>query len=443
MINEISFEGDENKYIFSIKQESLSIDDIVDDNDDIDDEDIPTSGGSDGGSNGGQQQQQQQPSAPKPPATTTAKKDTAAHVKELKTTLREKARTFKKTSSESTSKCYGYVVLYNYSTCINVKNEDKNPKTKYSYSVSKHINTNNTKAQNNLNYNKLRWTFALQAIYRVLYYNYNGLYGNSCKLIITNKNLEEKYDKCKQHIKNSVKAGSKTEKGTMAYYYYSMENTLVSNFKKRAKEYAKAAKGNKTFKYCGRFKYGYRNPDDFYKYLVKKIDVYTSIKSLEQFVSTFLKNYKACVGKTDYDLSNAKQKRIADYAWAMSGHGGANGCQAFIEQCYQNLGYGRSWQEGALQAWHNSSYCKQWGRDKEPPVGSLVFGSGSGPMGALYGHVGIYCGKGRVSDNWRGQGYTSIDEWNSINNTAYNYNYNNSHGYFGWMWCTDTGIVGK
>lgn len=60
----------------------------------------------------------------------------------------------------------------------------------------------------------------------------------------------------------------------------------------------------------------------------------------------------------------------------------------------------------------------------------VVVGSGSGSMGELYGHVGIYIGNNQVAENIGRVNICSLDEWASKQvQICHGYK-----GFIGWVW---------
>lgn len=102
-----------------------------------------------------------------------------------------------------------------------------------------------------------------------------------------------------------------------------------------------------------------------------------------------------------------------------------NWCAAWVQGVYEYVG---------LDLYGNAIDMWNWYKDKYPsstdmsniPPGAYVCGSGTGSMGALYGHVGIYIGNGLVANNI---GYHSIEPINSW----ISWQTANCQGHVGWI----------
>lgn len=93
-------------------------------------------------------------------------------------------------------------------------------------------------------------------------------------------------------------------------------------------------------------------------------------------------DYLEAVGET-----TEEQVAIIESAYAMAGAGGyGNLCEAFAEQIMRNAGISVN---RYISAWANcqeNMVSSDW---SEAKVGCFAYGSGSGYMGSLYGHVGV------------------------------------------------------
>lgn len=87
----------------------------------------------------------------------------------------------------------------------------------------------------------------------------------------------------------------------------------------------------------------------------------------------------------------------------------------------------------AIDMWNAYQYTGSTSMENIPP-GAIVCGSGSGEMGAIYGHVGIYIGNGMVANN---RGYFSIEnveEWSAWQSAT-------CQGHTGWIgWVFPGGV---
>lgn len=80
-------------------------------------------------------------------------------------------------------------------------------------------------------------------------------------------------------------------------------------------------------------------------------------------------------------------------------------CAAWVTGVYQAAGGDVVPYGNAIDMWNVYQDTGSISMDNIPP-GAIVCGSGSGYMGALYGHVGVYLGNGMVANN---RGYFSIE----------------------------------
>ena len=138
-------------------------------------------------------------------------------------------------------------------------------------------------------------------------------------------------------------------------------------------------------------------------------------------------------GYTDY------QKAVSDAAESGAGCSTENGmCAQFVTDVFTQASRVKS---DIKVPWGNANnYWENWkssgGTDKNPPVGSVVFGGGWPYQGGYnpYGHVGVVLTDGRIADN---VGYhrisDSVDAWSSGQNNAWN----GQTGYRGWVWANN------
>ena len=105
-------------------------------------------------------------------------------------------------------------------------------------------------------------------------------------------------------------------------------------------------------------------------------------------------------------------------------------CAAFVNDVIKKAGYPRP-SGNAIDYW--TKWKSSGGTDKNPPIGSVVVGSGWGSAGATYGHVGVVLVGGRIADNIGGRRITnSVDEW-AAGMSAVSSRYH-IKGYIGWVW---------
>lgn len=105
-----------------------------------------------------------------------------------------------------------------------------------------------------------------------------------------------------------------------------------------------------------------------------------------------------------------------------------NYCAAWVSGVYEASGLGYPG-GNAIDFWTNWSASGSASMDNIP-IGAVVVGSGSGSMGALYGHVGIYIGNNQVAENIGRVNICSLDEWASKQvQTCHGYK-----GFIGWVW---------
>ena len=84
-------------------------------------------------------------------------------------------------------------------------------------------------------------------------------------------------------------------------------------------------------------------------------------------------------------------------------------CAAWVTGVYQAAGASVIPYGDAIDMWNTYQNTGSTSMDNIPP-GAIVCGSGSGYMGSLYGHVGVYLGNGQVANN---VGHFSIEDINS------------------------------
>lgn len=157
---------------------------------------------------------------------------------------------------------------------------------------------------------------------------------------------------------------------------------------------------------------------------------YSSWSALQSQVSTVPVSASTSTlggGYTDY------QKAVADAAESGQGTFVMNMCAQYVGEVYS---YARKIKP-SIQVPHGNGidYWDRWknsgGTDRNPPVGSVVVGSGYGSQGAIYGHVGIVCYDGKIAENvGRHKINADIAEWERGMST----NNRGQTGYIGWVW---------
>lgn len=100
-------------------------------------------------------------------------------------------------------------------------------------------------------------------------------------------------------------------------------------------------------------------------------------------------------------------------------------CAAWVTGVYQAVGAPVIPYGNAIDMWNMYRGTGSSGKENIPP-GAIVCGSGSGPMGALYGHVGIYIGDGLVANNVGRHSIEPLENWISWQSAE-------CQGYVGWI----------
>ena len=114
-------------------------------------------------------------------------------------------------------------------------------------------------------------------------------------------------------------------------------------------------------------------------------------------------------GGQEYEASSEVQKSIVDACY-ITPSPGAGWCAMWVSQVYQNAGLGYIG-GNANDMYRNFTYTSD---PSELQVGMLVAvesSSSGGELGAIYGHVGIYIGDGKVMDNIGKVRVTSLENW--------------------------------
>lgn len=108
-------------------------------------------------------------------------------------------------------------------------------------------------------------------------------------------------------------------------------------------------------------------------------------------------------------------------------------CAAWVTGVYEAAGAGVIPYGNAIDMWNTYQNTGSHSMDNIPP-GAIVCGSGSGYMGSLYGHVGIYLGNGMVANNVGHFSIESLSNWISWQTAT-------CQGYTGWIgWVYPGGV---
>ena len=117
-------------------------------------------------------------------------------------------------------------------------------------------------------------------------------------------------------------------------------------------------------------------------------------------------------GQYDEGDANEIQRKIAEIAEHADQYGiptTPDYCAMFVSMVYQKAG--RPYPGGnAIDMWNSWSASGSTSMENIP-VGSIVCGSGSGSMGAIYGHVGVYIGGGKVANNTGRLSIETLENW--------------------------------
>lgn len=103
-------------------------------------------------------------------------------------------------------------------------------------------------------------------------------------------------------------------------------------------------------------------------------------------------------------------------------------CAAWVSGVYQAAGL--PYPTGnAIDFWNKWKSSGSTSKDNIP-LGAVVCGSGSGYMGSIYGHVGIYIGNGKVANNIGTFSVETLDQWCSWQTATCQ----GHTGWIGWVW---------
>lgn len=162
----------------------------------------------------------------------------------------------------------------------------------------------------------------------------------------------------------------------------------------------------------------------YVEHLVKLMDTY----NLYQFDNMTKEAYQPLAGEMSelYEATD-EMRRIQEIAMNNQGTFPCtlNYCAAWVTGVYQAahaqvIPYG-----DAIVMWERYQHTGSTSMDNIP-IGAIVCGSGSGYMGSIYGHVGIYIGNGKVANNIGRFSIEDIHSWVSWQ-TA------NCRGHVGWI----------
>jgi hypothetical protein len=111
-------------------------------------------------------------------------------------------------------------------------------------------------------------------------------------------------------------------------------------------------------------------------------------------------------------------------------------CAAWVTGVYQAAEASEiPWGNG-IDMWNTYQNTGNTSMENIPP-GAVVCGSGSGPMGELYGHVGIYIGDGLVANNVGRFSIETVEDWASWQSAT-------CQGHTGWIgWVYPGGVPTK
>lgn len=136
-------------------------------------------------------------------------------------------------------------------------------------------------------------------------------------------------------------------------------------------------------------------------------------------------------GQYDEGDASPTQRKIAEIAEHADRYGipcTPDYCAMFVSMVYQEAG--RPYPGGnAIDFWNNWKSSGSTSMEGIP-VGAVVCGSGVGQMGAIYGHVGVYIGGGKVANNIGSLSIETLDQWCAWQ-TA---NCQGHVGWIGWVW---------
>lgn len=135
--------------------------------------------------------------------------------------------------------------------------------------------------------------------------------------------------------------------------------------------------------------------------------------NLYRFDNMNYEEYKSGLGGGSYDGTiTASMQRIVDVAQSNTGTYPCTPdmCAAWVTGVYQAAGAPVLPYGNAIDMWNTYRGTGAASMENIPP-GAIVCGSGSGYMGSLYGHVGVYLGDGMVAHNAGYHSIQTLEEW--------------------------------
>lgn len=173
-----------------------------------------------------------------------------------------------------------------------------------------------------------------------------------------------------------------------------------------------------------------------YSYVQKCIQ-YMDTYNLYQFDNMTWEQYQAgaASGGSYHGTVTDRMQRIVDIAKNNQGAYPCTPdmCAAWVTGVYQAAGAGVIPYGNAIDMWNTYSRTGSASMENIPP-GAIVCGSGSGAMGSVYGHVGIYLGNGMVANNVGHFSIETLSDWCAWQTAT-------CQGYTGWIgWVYPGGI---
>lgn len=158
--------------------------------------------------------------------------------------------------------------------------------------------------------------------------------------------------------------------------------------------------------------------------------------NLYRFDNMTFEEYQSGAGGGEYDgnvtptmqrIAEGAEKNLSLYPCT------PDMCAAWVTGVYQAAGAQTIPWGNAIDMWNTYKGTGSVSMENIPP-GAIVCGSGSGYMGSLYGHVGIYIGNGMVANNVGHHSIETLEDWCSWQ-TA------DCQGHVGWIgWVYPGGI---
>lgn len=142
---------------------------------------------------------------------------------------------------------------------------------------------------------------------------------------------------------------------------------------------------------------------------IEHMDTY----DLYRFDNMTLEEYKSGIGGGTYDGTvTSMMQNIVRTAETNTGTYPCdpNMCAAWVTGVYQAAGAEVLPYGNAIDMWNTYRGTGSASMENIPP-GAVVCGSGSGYMGSIYGHVGVYLGNGMVAHNAGYHSIQTLEEW--------------------------------